>query len=183
MTQVYSQDTAYKQKLLGNPTNDILFRYLDSVGNGSGTKDMGTTVDEYFIKPPAGFIYVIDKLRIAVVDNAVLVPSGFGGAAALVTGCLMKLQAAGSEIVDILDLLDGTPLKNHGELSALGILEIQDGAASCFVQCEVDYARDGAPLRLDGDRDERIMFKVQDDLSGYVSVYVSVTGRVFKDLK
>lgn len=179
MTQNYSMDAAYKQKLLGNPTNDILARYLDSVGDGSGTKNMAAAADEYFLAPGSNLIYVVDHIRIAIVDDAALDADGFGGLAALTNGCLLKVQSVDGNVADIVDLTDDVSIKSHGELSGLGKLSIIDEAAGCFVQCDVEL---GAPIRLNGDRNERLLFKTQDDLSGLVSLYVFATGRIFKDL-
>jgi len=183
MTQIYSLDTAYKQKLLGNPTNDLLGRFLDTVGDGSGTKNMNVAADEYFIKPGADLIYVIDKVSILIEDDAVLDPAGFGGRATLTTGCLLKVQEDnGGAPHDIVDLTDGIAIKTNGELALIGHLTVADGAASCFVQCDVSL---GAPIRLDGNRNERLLFETQDlvgELGNLVKLYVFVAGRIFKDL-
>jgi len=182
MTQVYSQDAAYKQKLLGNPTNDILARYLDSAGDGSGTKNMAAAADEYFLTPGSNLIYVVDHIRIAITDNVALDADGFGGLAALTAGCLFKVQSVDSVVADIVDLANGVPIASHGELSGLGRLSIIDEAAGCFVQCDMDL---GAPIRLDGNRNERLLFETKAgavNVSGLVSLYVFATGRIFKDL-
>jgi hypothetical protein len=183
MTQTYSEDTASKQRLLGNPTNDILARYLDSVGDGSGTKNMATTTDEYYLSPPTDQIFVIDKIRISITDGATLDADGFGGIAALVNGCILKIQRNESQVVDIRDLSDAITIKSHGELASLGKLYVASEAAGCIVECEIDYGIGAAPLRLDGKNKERILFHVQDDLSSLSKVYVFASGRMFKYLK
>lgn len=177
MGNILSPDAAQNHKLLGNANNDMLMRYFDSVGNSTGTKNMATTVDEYFLTPGVNDIYLIDSIRFAITDSSALDADGFGGIAALSNGCLLKLQEFNDVASDILDILDGVPIKSHGELSAIGDIMVSDTTIpGCFIRIDMHFS---APLRLDGSKYHRLMFKVQDDLSALVSVYVYTCGRVF----
>ena len=185
MTQIYSLDNANKQKALGNPTNDILNRFLDSVGDGSGTKDMAAAADIYYLTPPDGLVYVVDSLRITLGDATSFDADGFGGGAALATGCLLKLEEFNDVAAVIHDFTDAVPIKSHEELAALGRLEVSDGLVQtpgCLVRCTIPWFEEGAPVRINGSKDERLAFTVADSLAGLTKMFVFAQGRIFKDV-
>lgn len=182
MTQIYSEDNARKQNALGSPTIDILSRYLDSKGDGTGTKDMSVAVpNEYFIQPSGKTVHVIDKIIISIEDDAPIDADGFGGIVALTNGCLLKIKRGGSETVNLLDLFDGVPLKSHGELAALDHFTTRDTLTGCIVRGMLDLKK--SPIRLDGDLGEFLSFETKDNLSSLTKLYVRVGGRIFRNRK
>ena len=60
-----------------------LFRYLDTDGDGTGTKDAsvdysGSPETELFIAPPSGKIYTINQMLISIVDTGAFDAGDYG---------------------------------------------------------------------------------------------------------
>ena len=158
-----------KAKLMGSPVHDVLTRLLDTVGDGSGTTDMATTADIYYLTPPEGQIYIVENIFINILDDAALDIDGWGGIAALASGCKFNIFRGSSSARD---LTAGAPLQDHLQLGRYAKLEIETDAGGCIV-----HAHFAIPtIRLDGDAGESLVFEVQDDLSSLVRQEVSVTG-------
>ena len=88
-----NQDVAREQQLIGSLMNTVLDRFLDTVGDETGTTAMNTVPDEFLITPGAGYIYVIDKLKILIADTAgMLSIAGFGNGEALTNGFKLELR-------------------------------------------------------------------------------------------
>lgn len=179
-TLPYSEESAARQQLIGSPNHAEFNQRLDTNRDGTGTTDMATTADVYGIAPPTGTIYVIDDIRIALTDGAVLDADGFGGIAALTTGCLLEIREkpGDSDEQVIRDLTLGATIKSHTELAAMGHAEFYSGTADCIVQASLAPV---APIRLDGDRGEALVFVTQDDLSGLSSMGVTAVGREYSN--
>lgn len=89
----------------------VLNRYLDTVGDGTGTKNArGTyvTATDFLIKPGASESFIIESLTVIVEDVGALVAAGYGALSALTTGIgLYHIQPAPK------DYLDGILIKRH----------------------------------------------------------------------
>lgn len=174
----YSEESAARHKAIGSPNHAELVRHLDTNRDGTGTTDMATTADTYGIEPPAGTIYVIDKIRIAITDASALDADGFGGIAALTTGCLLEIREKPGDSAEqkIHDFVQAAAIKSHAHLMAMGQTELYAGTADCAVQTEIAL---GAPVRLDGNRNEALVFQTQDDLSALSGMGVLIVGREY----
>jgi hypothetical protein len=173
----YGEEQIQKARSMGSPEHEILTRLLDTVGNGSGVKNMAAAADEYFLTPPAGSIYVVERVFINILDASAVDIDGWGGIAALVTGCKFEIrrqEAAASPAIVARDLTGGETLKDHIQLGRYARLDIQSDAGGCTVQAE--YAV--PTLRLDGDRGESLVFETQDSLVALVRQEVCVTGLI-----
>lgn len=177
MTRPFSEESANFHKLIGDPNHAELFRYLDTVGNGSGSKSMNTTPDEYIIKPPDGYIYLIDKIHIAGWDDAIASGATFFGISALSTGCKLELRSGPNENV-LLDLTNGELIKNNGDLACIGDTQIINDhtATICLVYCNINP---GAPIRLDGSKEDMLVFESQVTLAGISGLRIMVVGRAY----
>jgi len=165
---------------LGSREHEILSRLLDSVGNGTGTKNMAGAADEYLIKPPAGEIFLIDQIIVTIEDGAAIDVDGWGALVALTNGCLFRVrrQEAASPVVTVKDLADGTPFKSNIQLGRLGELYIFSSMTGCLIQAKLKIPT----IRLDGQRGESLSFETQDDLSGLTRQEVAVLGFVCQSL-
>jgi hypothetical protein len=166
--------------MVGSSSHDEFSRYLDTNRDGTGSVDMNATAATYGIKPDVGEIYVIDSVRIAITDASPLDADGFGGLAALATGCLLEIREkpGDSDEQAIASLSQGSPIHSHAQLVAVGPTELYSGAADCIVQTEVALA---APIHLDGSRGESLVFQTQDDVSGLTGLHVLAVGRVYRN--
>jgi hypothetical protein len=94
-----------------------LVRHLDTVGDGSGTKnvvaDYSSGAQAFKLAPAAGQIFFIENLNIFL-DAGAAMPAGVFGAlgAALTNGFRPKIKDAGQTIADF---MDGIPLKQNGQ--------------------------------------------------------------------
>lgn len=182
MPDTYGMEAASKAILLGDSSHSILTRYLDTVGDGTGTKNMNAAAgDVYFIKPPKDRNYIIDEVSILITDNATPTPIIFGGmAGALANGILFRITSkpgASDPVVDK-DLLDGLPIKKNEDLSFFGALDRWvDAATNCMIALKCNFREKGTPIVLFGHRGEALEFVTQDNMSTLTSLFVKIIGR------
>lgn len=175
MTIEYSEDSALRVKHIGDPTHSSRMCFLDTNGDGSGTKDMNGVADTYFIAPEPGEVITIEEIRIVIGDNKGTFLSGlFGSIAALATGCLLRVdQVRGGEASEALDLLDGEPIINNDMLHSLCDVEFVGDFGGGVMTCKYIHH----PIALHGNDGEQLVWEVQDNLAGldYMRVSVKVT--------
>lgn len=172
----YGLEQIDKWLAMGSPEHEILARLLDTVGDGSGTKDMAGAANVYFIQPPAGEIYLIRNIVLTISDDAGFDADGWGGLAALANGCKFEIRRkeGASPAVVVRDLTDGVVLKEHAQLGRYGSLSLAvDAGGGCVVQAMFEYL---PVIRLDGDRKEQLVFQVQDSLANLVTQEMMVLG-------
>lgn len=165
----------------------MLSRYLDTVGNGSGTKNangnysgagLGETI--FKIQPAAGSVYRIARVIISIRDASGFQAEEYGNlAAALSTGIEVRVQ---NDSGTLIDLTDGIPITTNaawGELCYDVDLKTW-GNGDEFLLVRWTFSRSGTTPQLVGDRNERLEFVLNDDLSGLVSHYFLAQGYVEK---
>jgi hypothetical protein len=181
MTLAYSEENALQHELLGTDDQSDHRRFLDDVGDGSGTKEMNVAADIFYLAPDTGEIYVIDEIRIAGADASVLNPGGFLGTAALTNGILIRKERVegSTPAIVVEDLLNGLPIKTNAGLMDLGDGQIEDGAASCFISVGMKLRENGHVLKLDGNRGERLAVQTLDSMAAYIHLRVSVYMRQY----
>jgi len=181
MTRAYSIESAEAHKLVGDPNHAEISRYLDTTGDGTGTKDMSAAAATYKLTPPAGTMYILDEIRIVGWDDQVAAGVTFMGITALTNGCKLEIrsQPSLSDAVVIQDLTDGLPIKSNGDLACLGNTVLFNQGAESLVQCSI---KGFAPYRLEGSRGESLVFQVQDNLSTVTKLYVTALGRAYTNI-
>lgn len=184
MTLAYSEENAIQQALVGDDRQGRHRRYLDLVGDGTGSKEMNVGTNIFRLTPPTAETFVIDELCISAADAGVLNPVGFVSIAALSTGILLEVrEAAGSSPENTnLDLLDGLPIKNTIGLMELGDAIVIDQAAACAISVKMKLYVNGRPLRVSGNRGESLVCQIQDNLSGLDFLRMSVKLRQYTNL-
>lgn len=111
----YSEETAKRQLLIGDPEFSIFKTYLNDDVLG---KDINNTVVGIFkIQPPATQIYTVDTLDIIMQPSGVINPVGFDTGAALPTGILLYVKRNATQVFDF---LDGLPITKNIHLYGLG---------------------------------------------------------------
>lgn len=184
MTLAYSEENAIQQALIGDDRQGRHRRFLDLVGDGSGSKEMNTGTNIFRIKPPAAETYVIDEICLATYDTAVLNAAGFVSLAALANGILLDVRSSqgGSPEYVTLDLLDGLPIKTTAGLLELGDAIVIDQAAACAIAVRIKPHLNGRSLRISGSSGESLVGEVQDNLTGLSQFRVSVYLRQYTNL-
>jgi len=167
----------------GNGTQNLPFiRYLDTVGDGSGTKnaavDHSGAAESYQITPGAGVIMRVQRLVFYIRDGATWDYDKYGTAVVLTNGIEIRVYDAGTPAT-VLDISHAIPIKSTGHLAGFcgNISAITTSAGTDhMVSCVLDFTACGQVLRLDGDADEQLEVVLHDDFSGLVEHYFVAYG-------
>jgi hypothetical protein len=167
----------------------ILYRFLDTVGDGSGTKlvngDYSSTLTKFLIKPTAPEVFYLTRMIVSLTDNGNITPLTYGALATLSNGISVKYKLDGVTT----DFTNGVTIKSNGDwgrycydvtLNSLGpgndgfvfvrwtfeksLLKVKDGGSQT------------AALKLEGHKDDEFYIEVNDDLRGLISHYFMVEG-------
>lgn len=138
------------------------WRYLDTAGDGSGSKvATGTyTSTLFFIEPPAGAVYDIQRLIVTVEDSEVISSDTYGAATLAGNGLAIR-RVSGSSIITFTDgisVMANVDWRRFCEVS-------QTNYAGTGNQLQAICEFGGAAVRLNGDRDERLEVLLGDDFS------------------
>lgn len=172
-----------------------LTRYLSDDGTEMGLKNVnlnylppagGIGPTPYFIQPPQGQVYVVERLTVTIVftlgnDRA----DNYGGiVGGLANGMLMAVQSFdGAAATDIVDLLDGIPVLSHGGWGGvcwdvLNPLPSPGAGNDSTFMARWSFFKAGQPIRLRGQRNalpttadpaERLTLVGRDDLTTLVA--------------
>jgi hypothetical protein len=160
------------------PVKTRIDRYLDLNGTGSGTKNMNqnysVTSDIVFIQPTAGQIMRIERMLVYIQDTGTFDSGGYGNGTALTTGITVRLNGDGG----VQDLTDGVPIKTNGHWARLCYDADHNGYGTGdeYLAVRWTFSKAGAPLRLDGDTNDRLEIVLNDDFSGLTEHYFLVQG-------
>lgn len=155
-----------------------IFRFLDTVGNGTGTKNANVngvvTPVPFKIVPPAGARYRLHRMMVKISDDAVVSAEKYGGIAALANGIEVEVDLDG----DTIDLLDGVPITGNADWGKVcyDTHVVDYGAGNNIILVRWTFAKSGAPLSLTSSDEFRVT--VNDDLTGLVEHYFQVQGQL-----
>lgn len=157
-----------------------LNRYLDSVGDGSGTKN---AIGDYSvlplilqIAPPSGKIYRIRSMIFTLEDDAAMEVQNYGGLLApLTNGLLIRVQDATSTL---LNLTDGLTIKSNGMFALQGAVpeRLNFGAGNNLLVARRNFMDCGMMINLNGTESQKLQVVLSDDFTGLISHYVTVQG-------
>lgn len=161
--------------------NLTLHRYLDTNGDGTGTKnaigDYSSAEEIFYIQPPTGIVYRLSRMLVGIEDA--LINWGFyGGLAALTEGIVVRVSNDSGVITD---LTDAMPIKKNaqwGENCFDADLKAAPGAGNDFFQVRWSFFWSGQILRLDGDKNERLEVVLNDSFVGIVDHTFKVDGEI-----
>ena len=158
-----------------------IFRYLDTNGDGSGTKDSAGNYAagaEIFYIQPTGRIRIY-RMIIRIEDASGFDAGGYGSitpTAALTNGIIIRLQNDAGTLVD---LTNGLPIKTNSQWANLcydaTLLSFGTGNDSLVIRWT--FSRSGEPFYLDGGKNERLEVVINDDLSTVAAQYFMVQGQ------
>lgn len=158
-----------------------IYRYLTDdglVGSGSN-HDITGAADVHWIQPAADEVWEIHRIIINIRDAGTVNASTFGALGALTNGCkLQVLKGTASNIVK-LDLLDGTTIKDNGDLAryCYDMTITSATAGDKLVSARWTFAKSGDPIKLVGSVGERLVFTTQDATTGLSEFTVMAQGR------
>lgn len=158
---------------------DMLFRFLDTNGDGTGgndsANDYSVTPEEFLITAPAGYEYILERMIVKIQDgNAGFDAEAYGGLSELTNGVHIRVYNAGGAVA--LDLMDGLPARSNVQWARYAFdAEVSDfGAGDNFFRVRWTFSRSGNPLVLQPGYSLRAL--MQDNLSGLVAQHIMVQG-------
>jgi len=159
-----------------------IFRYLDTVGDGSGIKnamgDYSGAVEEflYIAGGPAATGRVdLHRLVIFVRDSGLFTADSYGALAALTNGIEIEVRDSDDNI--LVDLTDGVPVKSNAQWCRVcydSILQDYGAAGDSYVVTRWTFTRSGSPLALKAG--DRLVVKLNDDLTGLIDHTFMIQG-------
>lgn len=162
----------------GATTN--IFRYLDTAGDGSGTKnavgDYSGGEEEFYIAPAADEVMLLYRMLVLIEDGSAISSEKYGGLTALSTGIEVKIIRGASTLVN--DLTDGIVIQSNADWArnCYDATPDETGSGNNLYKVRWTFANSGKPIRLDGALGDRLVVFLNDDLSGLVSHYFKVDG-------
>lgn len=149
------------------------YRYLDTVGDGSGTKNAignySGGEQRFKLIPPANdnFAWYCRRMIVLIEDVGQFEASGYGSdSAALTNGISLFHRRDG---VDIEDFMDGVPVVANAQWGQLcfdiAYNEFGTGLASNFLSVRYTFGRSGAPIGLFPKKTDSLELVLNDDFS------------------
>lgn len=157
-----------------------LIRFLDTVGDGSGTKNAignySVTPGVFFIQPATGVKYVLTQFTFHYSDSGGFSGAVYGSAAAALTNGIL-LQATVNGVT--YDLLDGLTIKdNDGVLHAFSNSELtQYAGAGASMTASFTAGLFETALVLNGTTNDKLFVTCRDDMTFLTDQYFTVRGR------
>jgi hypothetical protein len=156
----------------------MISRYLDTVGDGSGTKnangDYSESEEIFFITPSAGSTYDIARMIVSVYDTTGMQAQEYGNlATALDPGIVVRVS--NSEGV-INDLTDGVPITTNSGWGALCYdVDVKSwGSGNELLVVRWTFAKSGVDIHLS--LNEKLEVVLNDDFQGLLSHQFMVQG-------
>ncbi len=160
------------------PVEDILFRYLDTNGDGTGdvngNGNYSSSATEFKITTPANEIYELHRMLVQIRDSGALSADDYGNVAELSNGVSVYVKNASGDIVNT--LTDTITVKSNSDWSRQCYdVNVDDyGNGNNFVSVRWTFANTGSRLRLPAGYSFNVL--LNDNLSGLVSHYFQVQG-------
>ncbi len=163
--------------------NDLISRFLDQNGDGTGNSNMGAadyTGERFFIAPAAGQIFVINRIIISLEDETGFKAETFGKESALTNGLLLKSEFA-SQVVRT-DFLNGDTIKTNGQFGLMCFdVDVHNWANTptdeiLLARLSFNRFSVNGGLTLTGDDSEKLVVTVQDDLTAILRLKVMAQG-------
>jgi hypothetical protein len=152
-----------------------IFRYLDTVGDGSGNKvatgDYSGAVEDFILAPPAGVVYYVARMLVSIEDVNIDAIDIYGGLAAALTNGISVLVLDGAGATT-LDLTDGLPVHQNGDWQRMCYdvsIQNQTGNSTDGLYVRWTFTRSNGIIRLNGSENESFVVRLNDPLTGLIS--------------
>lgn len=171
---VHSSPSGGSQKLR-------LDRYLDTSGDGTGTKsaigNYSGGQEIFYIQPPAGTIYRLARMLVFVEDSGSFDSGSYGNGIVLTNGIEVRVQDGSGTISD---MTNGIPVKTnpHWKRLCYDAVRSNYGTGNESLGVRWTFTKAGQFIRLDGDSNERLEVLLEDDFSGLVAHNFLVQGYI-----
>lgn len=161
---------------------ESLYRYLDTVGDGSGNKNFNgnysVAEEEAILAPAANEIFRVTRMIISLQDTSGMSAVDYGNKTnGLISG--LQLRKDDGSIV-LADITDGVPIKSNAQWGSLcydsTVKTWSQGDEVLLVRFTFDKA--GQPIILHGANNNRLVATLNDDFSGFVFQRFNAQGTV-----
>lgn len=155
-----------------------LSELLDTNGDGSGNINANgnylATPESFFIQPPTGQLFVIDRLLVHVEDTGAFVPSNYGKDLTLVNGIEINCILNGEEV----DLTFGHKVNTNSEWAMFCFdltIDTKGGAGTNFMHARWTFNKSDR-ITLNGNTDDIFQVILNDNFSGLDTQHFVVQG-------
>lgn len=158
-----------------------LFRFLDTVGNGTGTKnavgdysDSGLGQTVFKIAPQDG-VYELTRLIVTIKDTQGVDSDFYGNNITLTNG--IEVQYWGSQGL-VVDMTDGIPIMSNGDWKryCYDVAPSQFGTGNDIVSVRWTFGKTGMETVLRADEGDELRIILHDDFRGLIEHYFEVQG-------
>ena len=161
----------------------ILSRYLDTAGDGTGTKNANgnyaSEAEIFYCQPGATEKIAATRMLVSVEDTNGFIAEEYGNlATALTNGVTVRVSDDNGVIVD---LTDGIPVKYNAQWGALCYdVDVKTwGNGNELLVARWTFQKAGDFLNLDGSYNERVEVVLNDNLTGLISHYFLLQGQIY----
>lgn len=158
-------------------------RYLDTVGDGSGDKNMAQDFSlsegKFIIAPSSTNLYFIARILVWIKDTGNFDADKYGNAIDVTNGIEMhKTNPAGN----LIDLTDGFPIKTNADWMAVAFDFAYNsiGVGDNIASVRWTFAKAGVHLLLHGDASEQLEVTLNDNFAGLTGHRMKVQGYSWK---
>lgn len=164
-----------------NITRRPFLRFLNLSGDGTTTNSAITgnysgAITDFYFEAPAGSIYKVGSIIIAISAASKMNQASYGDiAGGLTNGVKLIQRRGGAEVV----LIGGSIIKKNYEFlatTASMTLTTFAGTADTLVISFDTYKDLGTYIDLEGDNDDRLIFRVNDNFTTLVDQHVTIRG-------
>lgn len=157
--------------------SELLSRFLDTNGDGSGTKiatgDYSGGATDFYIQPAASETFEIARLIVHIKDQNNFSADSYGKDITLTNGISIVTEGNQGQ-----DLCDGIPIMTNADWGRLSydIEDITFGSGSDFVNVRWTFSKFGQPLILKGAENDKLIVRLNDSFTGLLDHTFMVQG-------
>jgi len=157
-------------------------QYLDTDGDGTGTTnaigDYSGGEEIFYIQPPAGTVYSLNRMMVFVQDAGTFDSAKYGNGVGLTTGIVVRVQ----DDEGTLDTMTGVlPVKTntHWKRLCYDAVVSKDGTGDETLGARWTFTKDsGEPIILNGNANERLEVVLNDAFDDLVAQTFMVKGKI-----
>jgi hypothetical protein len=163
--------------------NKIISRFLDTAGDGSGTKNANgnyaSAAEEFLITPDSGEQWWITRMIVSITDTAGMLQNEYGNlGAALTNGIAVDVQDDSGVLYSLTD--EDVPVKTNAQWGAycFDVALFSWGTSPTNEELVVrwTFAKSGKPVQLRSWQGEKLVVTLNDDLTGLLTHRFLVQG-------
>lgn len=167
------------------PVNLILTRFLDTNGDGTGTKN---AIGDYsggeifYIQPSSTQIFRVARLVVHYEDVAGMVGEEYGNlGSALTNGIIVRVQDDSGTIID---LIDNEPIQTNADWGrfcydvVVNNFSASGASANDHALVRWSFFKSESIIRIDGSANERFEIVLSDNFTGLIEQFFLVQGYI-----